>query len=747
MPRRREGDAGHTVLLEIGTEEMPARFLPGALEALGVQAQAALAAHRIAAGTARTYGTPRRLAVLIQGVADRQADAVSETKGPPAGVAFDAEGRPTRAAEGFARRLGIGTDALEVRETADGPYVFGVVREPGRPVREVIGEALSAAVRGLEFPKTMRWGAGAFAFARPVRWICALWDDEPIALELAGVRAGPTSVGHRFLAPGPVAVGHAGRYPEALAGARVVADPEARRARVLELVRAAAREAGGEAAEDPGLVDEVTHLVEWPGAVAGSFDADYLALPEVVLITTMARHQRYFPVRGGTRESGSGAKPGGGRLLPRFVAVTNGAGDPDVIRAGNERVLRARLADAVFFFEDDRKAPLESRLPELDRIGFLEGLGTVGQKVVRVRRLAARMLEAWAQASGREGLAALPGSGGPAARPPEALAGHVDRAARLCKADLATAMVREFAELEGVMGREYARLDGEPEPVAEAIFEHRLPRFAGDAVARTPAGIVVGVADKLDTVVASFAAGVRVTGSADPFGLRRQAAGLVATAVARSLPLDLAGLAVQALKLLLEQGVHRLQVSSETGLESVRGEVLVFLAARLRTLLEEEGLPYDAVEAALGAHLDPERWGRGAWAPAAVAARARALAAFKRDPAYPDLLAAHTRVAGLGKQAPPEARVDLGRFTEPCEGRLWDAAQAAAASVERALSEGDPAAALRALSDLRPAADAFFDAVLVMAEDAAVRSNRLALLGFILQHFRRLGDLDKLTPA
>jgi len=701
------------LLLEIGTEEIPARFIDGALEGLAAAARGTFAEHGLEFGAVRTMGTPRRLALCVTDLRLRQEDRVTEVRGPSRQAAFDAEGRPTRAALGFARAQGVDVADLEVRSTPAGDYVFAVRREAGRPAAQVLAEGLPELVARLEFPRTMRWGRGDFAFVRPIHWVVALLGKDEVRFSVAGVASGRCSRGHRFLHPGPVEIDGPSAYVATMEAARVLVDPAARRERIRSQVEAAARAAGGRAAVDETLLTEVTHLVEWPEAVTGRFDEAFLDLPEAVLVTVMRHHQRYFPV---VDEAG--------RLLPAFVTVANGIAG-QAVRLGNEGVLRARLADARFFHDEDLKAPLAERVERLGEVGFVEGLGSMRDKVERVRTLARHLVEA----AGHPDAAGLPAASG--------LPAVVDRAALLCKADLVTQMVRELPELEGVMGREYALKSGEDPAVAQAIFEHTLPRFAGDALPDSPAGTILALADKLDTVAACFAAGIRPTGSQDPYGLRRQALGVVQVLLKAGLPLDLADLVDRALAGFgpAAPNAEGTAPDREPDRASVRRDLLEFFSARLRTVLDEAGISYDVADAVLD---------RGPGAPVVTLARARALQEFKDRPAFADLKAAYIRVSGLGEKA-PHARVAAERFTEPAERALWDAFQQAWAGGARALERGDYGAYLETMAALRPEVDRFFDGVLVMTDDPAVRENRLALLRRVLEAMNAVGHVGKLV--
>lgn len=681
------------LLLEIGTEELPARFVPGALAQLRETAIEQMKELRLTWEDARVYGTPRRLALLVKGLPERQGDLVREVKGPARRVAFDEEGRPTRAAEGFAKSQGVTVADLELRDTEQGQYVFAVLREEGRRLEDVLPGWLGRLIEGLHFPKSMRWGDGDLRFARPIRWLVALLDQEVVPVSLEGLSAGRATRGHRFLAPGPILLARPDEYVDRLREAFVLADSGEREQAVLEEVRRAAAAHGGRALEDPDLLAEVVNLVEYPAAVAGSFAEEYLQLPREVLITPMREHQRYFPV---VDESG--------RLLPRFVAVSDGPRpDMDVVRAGNEKVLAARLADARFFYDEDRRRPLEDYVDRLKGIVFQERLGTVYEKAERIRRLA-RFLGERIDAG-------------------EAVLATADRAAFLAKADLATQMVYEFPELQGVMGREYALLSGEEEAVAQAILEHYLPRHAGDELPKSLPGCLVSVADKLDTIAGCFGVGLVPTGSQDPYGLRRQAMGTVR--IARTLPrgFDLE----EAVRMALSGYGNRFR-DEEDGLVA---RIMDFFRQRLRGLLQEEGLRHDLVEAALGTGIGDI---------AGTFGRAQALAEFSQDERFGVLVTAYQRAANLARQGGTD-QVDETLFQTDAERDLYAALGDVGVRVDACVADGRYQDALRELARLGPRVDRLFADVLIMAPEEDVRRNRLALLRRTARLFCRVADL------
>lgn len=681
------------LLVEIGTEELPARFVDAAVEQMRETAERQLAELRLTYERMETMGTPRRLALLVFGLADKQDDLIRETRGPSAKVAFDETGAPTKAALGFARSQGVAVEDLQVRETEQGAYVFAVSREAGLPTDEVLTRWLPEFVTGITFSKSMRWGDGSLRFARPIRWLVALLNGRVLPVSVDGVTAGNTTRGHRFLAPEPIELAGPADYVERLRKAYVLVDGTERKRAVLEEVRRAAAACGGRALEDEALVNEVANLVEWPTAVVGSFDEAYLQLPRAVLVTPMREHQRYFPI---VDEAG--------RLLPLFVAVSNGPReDMDVIRRGNEKVLAARLADARFFYDEDRRKPLADYVPRLKGVVFQEQLGSVYEKVERVRELAAA-------------LADMVGAD-------DEVRQVLDRAAYLCKADLVTLMVYEFPELQGVMGREYALLSGEGEAVADAVYEHYLPRFAGDELPRTLAGALLSVADKLDTIVGCFGVDLIPTGSQDPYALRRQALGVVRIVSGFPLALNL----TRALSAAAAAYGGRFD-----GDEELIQKVVDFFRQRIRGLLLEQGVRYDFVEAVVRAGIDDV---------AGVFERAEALVAFSRDPGFEALVTAYGRAVNLAAKG-HSAIVDPALFQADAERELYAQVQRLEAHVEELTKARRWQEALAGLAGLRPYVDRLFDEVMVMAPEETLRRNRLALLRRTVQLFARVADFS-----
>jgi glycyl-tRNA synthetase beta chain len=686
------------LVFEVGLEEVPARFLASTLASLREKAVSALSGARLEYAALHTLGTPRRLVLHVEGLATCQSTQVEEVRGPARAAAYDAAGAPTRAALGFARAQGVDVADLLVRTTAAGEYVYAVRREVGRPTLEVLPSLLEQAIKGVDMARPMRWGDSDFRFVRPVRWLLALYGPELVPLELAGVRSDRRTYGHRTMAPGSHLVPDAHSYFRLLPTIGVVLDGKERKQRIGEQVKAMAVATGGVYLADDELLEEIAGLVEYPTVFIGAFHRRYLELPAPVLVRTMRHHQRVFPV---------GSARGG--LLPVFIGVRNGdQAYLDVVRRGCERVIGARLADAEFFFHQDTKIPLVDRLPELERVVFMENLGSLYQKTRRVQQLG-RVLSAMTGTRGRTAQA-------------------IDRAALLCKADLVTSMVRELPELQGIMGREYALRSGEDADAAEAIYEHYLPRHAEDALPRHLPGIVVGLADRLDTLSGAFALGLSPTGSQDPYGLRRQALGVALLCWHGELNLDLEEAAARAVSL---QPVEL----PDPG--TVTRAVVEFIMGRVRNLFGESGMRLDVVDAVLAGGA---REVRDAWR------RCTALASLVGQAEFEAVMTGFRRVANLAKGASGQTPLACG-LVEPAEKALYQSLCENARQFKDRLECRDYQGYLRLLAGLKPAIDGFLDGVLVMADDEALRANRLALLGWTLALFNGIADLRLIQPA
>ena len=683
------------LLFEIGTEEIPAKFMPGILAQLKELAEKKMDELRIPYEAVRVYGTPRRMTFIADGVAEHQADSTVEAKGPSVQIAFK-DGEATKAAQGFARGQGVAVEDLEVR---DG-YVFAVKHLAGQEVEALLPGLLQDILTSLNFPKTMRWADFDFRFVRPIRWMVALFGDKVVPVEITGVKSGNITRGHRFLRPEGVEdntrveVANAVAYEEVLMNHFVMVDQDARRELIRQQVIDLAVEEGGHAEIDEDLLEEVNYLVEWPTALCGKFEDKFLALPKECIITPMREHQRYFPV---LKEDGS--------LLNKFITVRNGGKEHlEVVAHGNERVLRARLADAEFFFNEDRKQPLEARLAKLTTVSFQEGLGNMNDKSQRLVKAADMIAFGLNSKVDKEKLA---------------------RTALLCKTDLVTGMVVEFTELQGVMGREYALLDGEAPEVAKGIFEHYMPRFAGDELPSTDIGRIVGIADKLDNIVATFSRGLAPTGSQDPYALRRQALGII------NILID-GNYHVSMVKLIA--GVaYLLNIPAEKTKEVIM-PVMDFFKQRLKNMLLDQGIRYDVVDAVLADERNDDI--------ADLAARAQALNGFVVSEEAPALIQAATRVANLCKKIEQETAINTNIFQNPAEGELHKAVTAVNNEVLLATVQFNYAEVLQIACKLVAPINKFFEDVMVMDNDEQIKNNRLALLSAVKDVTHAVGDLN-----
>jgi glycyl-tRNA synthetase beta chain len=690
--------ASRDFLVEIGTEELPPKSLLALATAFADGIAKGLTEAGLSHKAVEKFATPRRLAVRVRKLVERQPDRAIERRGPPLKAAFDAQGAPTQAALAFAKSCGVEVSALEQLETPKGVWLVHRGTEAGASTMSLLPGIVQASLDALPIARRMRWGAGEAQFVRPVHWVLMLFGREVVPCSILDVPSGELTYGHRFMAPKPIRVGSPAAYVTTLhKRGRVLADIHERRETIRQGVITAASHVGGNAVISEDLLDEVTALVEWPVPLAGRFDARFLELPAEVPIATMQDHQRYFPVRDAR-----------GGLMPWFVTVANlESSDPAQIVAGNERVVRPRLSDAAFFYTTDRQQRLDARLDGLRRVTFQTQLGSLHDKTERVRDLARSV----ASAIGGDSRLA-------------------DRAAELAKCDLITSMVGEFPELQGLMGRYYALNDGEHAEVCEALREQYLPRFAGDELPATKTGMAVAIADKLDTIAGIYATGQKPTGTRDPFGLRRAALGLLRTSIERKLDLDLQSLIAQALAAL-----------PFAAPENCAREVYDYVIERLRAYYVEgdAGITvttemFDAVLATRPA------------SPLDFDARLRALVEFLRLPEAQALAAANKRIANILRKAtePVGDRIDANRLVDPAEQILGEQVEAIARQVEPKFAARDYTGALKSLAVLRNAVDGFFDSVMVMADDDALRANRLALLKRMQGLFMHAADLSRL---
>ncbi|MGN8760103.1 glycine--tRNA ligase subunit beta [Acidaminococcus fermentans] len=681
------------LLYEIGTEEMPAQYMPGILKEYQELAGKKLAEARIPFSTVKVYGTPRRMAFLAEGVAEKQEDSNVESKGPSLKIAFDKDGNATRAAQGFARGQGVDVKDLVQK---DG-YVYAVKHLAGKKTEELLPAILDDILHSLNFPKTMRWADYDFGFVRPFRWMVALLDDKVIPVEANDVKSGREARGHRFLSNHLITIPDAAAYEKTMEDNFVMVDVDKRRETIRKQIEDLAVAEGGKAAISPDLLEEVTFLVEYPTALCGHIDDKYLRLPDCAIITPMRDHQRYFPMFDKD-----------GKLMPKFITVRNGGKEHlDIVTHGNERVLRARLDDAVFFFDNDRKKSLAQHREGLHEVAFQHGLGNMYDKTERLQKLCDVLVKA-------TGL--------------EADAKAVERAALLSKADLVTGMVTEFTELQGTMGKEYALLDNEGEKVAQAIGEQYMPRFAGDELPQSNEGRILAVADKLDNIVATFSRGMAPTGSQDPYALRRQALGILNIVADGDVHFPLRAVLAETLKNL------PVEVENEARLLD---EVADFFAQRAKNMLLDKGVRYDVVDAVLAAPgLDDL---------ADIFVRADALSAYLETEKAADSIQAFTRVENISKNNVVEAPVDAALFQDAAEKALYEAVEKVAAASAPLAADRKYADLLAANDELAAPVNAFFDAVMVMDKDEKVKNNRLALLNQVKKQVNQVADLSQLV--
>lgn len=690
----------HTLAFEIGVEEIPAFDLDSANKQLEKMVPAAFADARIPYDSIEIHSSPRRLIVMAYGVADATEALVEEYKGPAAKIAFDADGNPTKAAIGFARGKGLSPESLERREVNGTEYVFATKNIPATPVADLLPDVLAGFITAIKWPRSCRWAAYREYFVRPVRWIVAMLDDVVLPVSFAGAESSNFTMGHRVLAPGKHTVDTAANLLDVIRAAYVIPTQAERERIIREGVAAIEAETGFTADLPAKTLLEVVNLSEYPQPLVSTFDEEFLQVPEEIIVDAMLMHQRYFPLYDAA-----------GKLTNKFIIVSNG--NPEcaaTIIDGNERVVRARLDDAKFFYEEDLKHPLESYIEKLDKVVFQESLGTVRQKAERLEKLACA-LSADAQLSAAD-------------------AADAKRAARLCKADLVTNAVIEFTSVQGVMGSYYAAASGETPQVAQAIGQHYQPRFAGDALPDTTVGKLVALADKLDTICGLFAVGQGPTGSSDPFALRRSAIGIV-NMLETGLAISLAAAIDESLASFAAQGVA-------FDAAAVRAEVVDFFVTRTKVMLRDGGVNADTIDAVLAAGVEE---------PAVISQRAHALEDARANDAetFDNLATAYARANNLRKPELGED-VDDALLTEP-ERALAGAVATAEQAVASALASDDFAAALSQLAALRAPIDGFFADVMVMDEDAALRDNRLRLLNRFVAVFANVADFGKMAKS
>ncbi len=692
------------LLFELGAEELPARFVVPALDDIEKNFKEQCVALNIKHGAIRRFGTPRRVALLVSDVAEMTDDVTREVQGPSLKAAFEADGTtPKVPAIKFAESVKLPVDQLKRVTTPKGEYLVATVEEKGRRTFELLSDVLNLCTRKINFAKQMRWGDVEQTFGRPLQWIVALLGTEVIPVTFSDVKSGRVTRGHRFLSPAPITLAKPADYEGALEKANVIADIEKRRALMVERIAAAAQKAGGTVLQDDALVEQVVNLVEQPSPVVGTFEERHLDLPPEVLIQEMKSHQRYFTL--------TDAK---GKVLPKFIAVSNTpVKDEKLSIKGYERVLRARLTDGRFFFDEDRRSPLVDRLPKLHRRSWIDRLGSMAEKTDRIRALSVWLANAAGKAASLS---------------------TIERAATLCKADLNTGMVGEFPELQGVMGREYALHDQEPKEVALAIFEHYLPRGAGDGLPTQDAGAIIGLGDRLDSLCGLFGIGKKPTGAKDDFALRRAAITFIRIVTARGYRFSLGAAIDESLKLLEGKLVD---VKKKQGEAPVREQLLEFFRGRLESTWREAHRA-DVVEAVLATGFDDL---------VAAQLRLEAISAYVSRPDFAALAATFKRVANIvEKQAKDVTRapVDPSKLTDDPEKVLHAEVAAVSSAVLALVTADDYSGAMAKVVPLKPFVDAFFDKVMVMAEDQSLRENRVRLLMEIGGLFGNVADFSKI---
>lgn len=682
------------LLFEVGVEELPSRFVSSTLQQIKNNLIKMLGENRIEFNEINTYGTPRRLTFIVKGISERQSNLEEEVKGPSKKIALDADGNFTKPALGFMKSKGLKEEDVVFKTVGKDEYIFGTIRQEGKETSEVLKSILPEAVKSVTFPKAMRWGGKNMRFARPIRWMVTLLNDNVLEFDLEGIQSSNITKGHRFLGQSEFEVNSLEDYLNKLEENYVILDQDRRKEMIKTQCIEVANYLGGEVEFDEDLLEEVTHLVEYPTAFYGEFNEDYAKLPKEVVTTPMQQHQRYFPV----------VKDG--KLLPNFIAVRNGNDYRiDKVKAGNEKVLVARLEDALFFYKEDTKKDLESYTEKLKSVVFQAKLGTVYDKSLRIEKLSSNIIDLLKLNSDKE---------------------DTIRAAKLCKADLVTGMVFEFTELQGIMGREYAKVSGENEAVSEAIFEHYLPRFAGDMLPKTNAGITLSIADKLDSICGFFAIGIQPTGSQDPYALRRQALGILNILMSSKIDVNL--------EKLVELGLENYS-NLEFNKDEVTNDIMEFFKERIKNLFRDLGIRYDVIDAVLSSKLNDI---------SDMHLRAVELNNWLDKDELVEMLTAFNRVSTLA-QKPESDKVNKDLLKEEAETNLYKEFTNTKEKVNELLNDKKYSEALDAFASLRPSIDAMFDSVMIMDKDEAIKNNRLGLLKQIYDTMLSICDLSKIV--
>ena len=682
------------LLFEIGVEELPSRFINSSLEQLENSTKKFLEENRIKFKNLKTYATPRRLTLIIDDIADKQTDLEEELKGPAKKIAFDENENPTKPLQGFMKSKGVELNDLYFKTVGKDEYVHAKIRKEGKYTEEVLKAILPEIIKSIHFPKAMRWGGKNLRFARPIRWIVSLYNDKVLNFELEGIKSSNITKGHRFLGKKEFEVNSLEDYLSKLDENYVILDHVKRAEIIKNQCMEVAKSLGGELVFDEELLEEVNYLVEYPTAFYGEFDSDYLKLPKEVIITPMKQHQRYFPVEKD------------GHLLQNFIAVRNGNSYAiENVKKGNERVLEARLADALFFYKEDTKKPLESYTEKLKSVVFQAKLGTIYDKTLRIENLSKDILNELGYTNDKT---------------------DTLRGAKLCKSDLVTSMVFEFTELQGVMGREYAKLSNENTNVSEAIFEHYLPRFAGDILPKTNAGIVLSIADKLDSISGFFAIGIQPTGSQDPYALRRQALGIINILMDKNISVSLRNLINYSLN-----NYEFLNIDKD----KVSNEIVDFFKDRIKNMFKDLGIRYDVVDAVLSADIDDI---------SDMYLRAQQLNNWLNKDELVEMLTAFNRVATLAQKA-EHSNIDKSLLKEESELNLYNKFTNVRTNVLDYINNKNYSSALDEFATLKQPVDNMFDSVMIMDKDENIKKNRLALLRQIYDTMLTICDLSKIV--
>ena len=682
------------LLLEIGVEELPSRFGQTTLDQIENNLSKLLKEERVSFNEIKKYATPRRLTFVIADLANKASDLEEEVKGPAKKIAVDSEGNFTKPALGFMKSKGLDPKNVYFKQVGNAEYLFGTIKQEGKDTKEVLKNIIPEAIKNVTFPKAMRWGGKNMRFARPIRWMVTLLNNEVLDVDLEGIRSSNVTKGHRFLGEKEFEVNSIEDYFEKLEKNFVVLDQHKRKEMIREQAIEVAKSLGGEVELDDDLLEEITFLVEYPTAFYGEFDEEYVKLPKEVVTTPMKEHQRYFPVLKD------------GKLLPNFIAVRNGDSNRiDLVKAGNEKVLRARLADALFFYNEDTKKPLESFVDKLNTVVFQAKLGTVYDKTLRIEKLSKVILDELNMTESEA---------------------NTSRTAKLCKADLVTNMVFEFTELQGIMGRDYAKVSGENEEVCQGIFEHYLPRFAGDILPETNVGIALSIADKLDSIAGFFAIGIKPSGSQDPYALRRQALGILSILLDKKLSVNLNNLINAAL-----DNYSNLEFNKE----EVASQIVEFFVERVKNLFKDLGIRYDVIDAVLNNNLDDI---------SDIHTRALELNRWLQKDELVEMLTAFNRVSTLAEKANTDV-VKEELLKEDAEIKLYNGFNEIKSNVESLLTDKKYNEALDAFATLRPLVDNLFDNVMIMDKDESIKENRLGLLKQIYSTMLTICDLSKIV--